>query len=225
MVFAIIIMISCIFLLVLFSFQNGKNKKEESVKLVSAQDFINVLNINKNVLYTADNKCIAYIRLQPPMSSLWSRREKRMKTNTLVAEISKDREPWVLSAVSRPMDITYLINQYKNMREQTDNVIRKNLLKQEMMELQDKVGSGQAVERQFYIKIWAENKPGAEENLLTRAQQIIGAYESIGVTGSLLKKQDIIPYCNLVHNPSYINLDSTDTTPGLPMIMDEEEDI
>ncbi|MGN0438061.1 MAG: hypothetical protein ACI4F4_06005 [Lachnospiraceae bacterium] len=226
MIFSIIIMISCILFLVLFSFmQSGKNKKEESIKLVSAQDFINVLEINRNILYTADNKCIAFIRLQPPMSSLWSRREKRMKTNTLVAEISKDREPWVLSAVSRPMDITYLVNQYKHMREQTDNVIRKNLLKQEMMELQDKVGSGQAVERQFYIKIWAENKPGADENLLTRAQQIINAYESIGVTGTLLKKQDIIPYCNLVHNPSYINLDTTDTTPGIPMIMDEEDAI
>lgn len=225
MVFSIIIMILCISFLVLFSFQNGKNKKEEGVKLVSAQAFIHVQDINKNILYTTDNKCISYIRLQPPMSSLWSRREKRMKTNTLVAEISKDREPWVLSAVSRPMDITYLINQYKNKREQTDNFIRKNLLKQEMMELQDKVGSGQAVERQFYIKIWVDNKPGAEENLLTRAQQIIGAYESIGVTGTLLKKQDIIPYCNLVHNPSYINLDTTDTSPGIPMIIDEEEAI
>ncbi|MGN0494957.1 MAG: hypothetical protein ACI4GW_01895 [Lachnospiraceae bacterium] len=226
MILSFIILVTCVVFLCFFTMQtNGKRKKDDSIKLVSAQDFINVKDIEKNILYTADNKCIAYIRLQPPMSSLWSRREKRMKTNTLVAEISKDREPWVLSAVSRPMDITYLINQYKHMREQTDNVIRKNLLKQEMMELQDKVGSGQAVERQFYIKIWADNKPGAEEKLLTRAHQIIGAYESIGVTGNLLKKQDIIPYCNLVHNPSYINLDTTDTSPGIPMIIDEEEAI
>lgn len=189
---------------------------------VSVQDFINVKDIIGNVLYTRDDYCISYIRLQPPMSSLWSRREKRMKTNTLVAEVSKDRQPWILTAVSRPMDISQLISRYRQMRDQTDNPVRKKLLKQEMNELQKKIGGGEAIERQFYIKIWAPYKEGVETELMERARQITAAYESIGIMGQILKKPDIIRFCNLVHNPAYINTEEVSAEPGLPVITEVE---
>lgn len=156
------------------------------------------------------------------MSSLWSKREKRMRTNTLVAEVSKERKPWKLTAVSRPMDITQLINQYQQLRDETDNPIRKNLLKQATKNLQKKVGAGEAVERQFYIQIWAPNVEGAELEMLERARQVVEAYASIGVVGQILYKPDIIRFCNLIHNPAYINTEDVAVTPGMPMIMDEE---
>lgn len=146
-----------------------------------------------------------------------------MKTNTLVAEVSKDRQPWVLTAVSRPMDISQLISQYRQLRDDTDNPIRKKLLKQEMNELQKKVGGGEAIERQFYVKIWMLNKEGAETELLERARQIVSAYESVGITGQILKKPDIIRFCNLVHNPAYINVEDAGSDPSLPLIVETEE--
>ena len=174
-------------------------------------------------MYTKDNYCISYIQLQPPMSSLWSKREKRMRTNTIVAEASKDRKPWILTAVSRPMDITQLISQYRQLRDETTNPVRKKLLKQEMKELQKKVGKGEAIERQFYLKIWIQCKDGAELDLLERARQIIASYEAIGITGHILDKPEIIKFCNLVHNPAYINTDDLSVEPGMPVILDEEE--
>lgn len=212
--------------LVFISKPNKSNKLNNSARYaVSAQEFINVRDIVDHVLYTQDDYCISYVRLQPPMSSLWSRREKRMRTNTLVAEMSKDKEPWMLTAVSRPMDITQLVNQYRQVRDETDNPIRKQILKQEMKELQTKVGAGEAIERQFFVKIWAQNKQGVEIELLDRARQIIYAYESIGVLGHILKKPEIIRYCNLVHNPAYINMDDVSVDAGMPFIYDIEEDI
>lgn len=226
MIFPIIIIIICFAGMVLLS-MSGKKKStaKDTGTEISAQDFINVTDIVDHVLYTRDNYCISYIRLQPPMSSLWSRREKRMKTNTLVAEISKDRQPWILTAVSRPMDISQLISQYRQLRDDTDNPVRKKLLKQEMNELQKKVGGGEAIERQFYIKIWTQNRDGAETELLERARQIVSSYESIGITGYILKKPDIIRFCNLVHNPAYINAEDTNTEPGFPIITETEEGI
>lgn len=225
--FPIIIILICVGGLVFLSTsgKKGKAAAKEDEQAISAQDFINVADIVEHVLYTKDNYCISYIRLQPPMSSLWSRREKRMKTNTLVAEVSKDRQPWILSAVSRPMDISQLIGQYRQLRDQTDNSIRKRLLKQEMNELQKKVGGGEAIERQFYIKIWTQEKDGAETELLERARQIVSAYESVGITGQILKKPDIIRFCNLVHNPAYINAEDTNSEPSIPMIIEMEEDV
>lgn len=226
MIFPIIIIMLCLGGLALVSV-SGKSKStvKDNGTEVSAQDFINVVDIADHVLYTRDNYCISYVRLQPPMSSLWSRREKRMKTNTLVAEVSKDRQPWILTAVSRPMDISQLISQYRQLRDDTDNPVRKKLLKQEMYELQKKVGGGEAVERQFYIKIWTQNREGAETELLERARQIVSAYSSIGITGHILKKPDIIRFCNLVHNPAYINAEDTNTEPGFPIITELEEGI
>ncbi|MCM1158338.1 MAG: hypothetical protein NC300_05795 [Bacteroidales bacterium] len=225
MIIPIVIIVVCMAGL-LFLSQSGKKKNtgKDSGVSVAAQDFVNVREITDHVLYTRDNYCISYVRLQPPMSSLWSKREKRMKTNTLVAEVSKDRLPWTLTAVSRPMDISQLISQYRQMREETDDPVRKKLLKQEMNELQKKVGGGEAVERQFYIKIWTVFKDGAEMELKERAGQILSYYESIGVTGQLLKKPDIIRFCNLVHNPAYINVEDASAEPSFPMILEMEED-
>ena len=226
MIFPIIIILICIGGLFFLSIAGkSKSTSKDNGKEISAQDFINVADIADHVLYTRDNYCISYIRLQPPMSSLWSRREKRMKTNTLVAEVSKDRQPWILTAVSRPMDISQLINQYRQLRDDTDNPVRKQLLKQEMNELQKKVGGGEAIERQFYIKVWTQNKEGAEIELLERARQIVSAYESIGITGQILKKPDIIRFCNLVHNPAYINAEDTNSAPSFPIIAEREDDI
>lgn len=222
-IFSIIIITVCVTVLFLMGMNEKKAKKKttNTAAGVSAQDFMNVRDIVGHVLYTVDGYCISYIRLQPPMSSLWSKREKRMKTNTIVAELSKDREPWMLTGVSRPMDITQLINQYKKLRDEADNPVRKKLLKQEIQELQNKVGDGEAMERQFYIKIWSEHKEGAEEELKERARQILKGYETIGITGQILGKPDIIRYCNLIHNPGYINTEDATADPSLPIIADE----
>ena len=221
--FPIVIILLCAGGLVFLS-KSGQKRNTGKVtgEEVSVQDFINVRDISGNVLYTKDNYCISYIRLQPPMSSLWSRREKRMKTNTLVAEVSKDRLPWMLAAVSRPMDISQLISRYRQMRDQTDNPVRKKVLKQETNELQKKISGGEAIERQFYIKIWTPYKEGAETELLERARQIKSAFESIGIVGQILKKPDIIRFCNLVHNPAYINAEEVSSDPGLPVIVEVE---
>ena len=220
----IVILLSVAVLVIMSRPIDSKKKNESSKQMVAAQDFINVRDIVDHVLYTQDDYAISYVRLQPPMSSLWSKREKRMRTNTLVAEVSKDKAPWILTAVSRPMDITQLINQYRQKRDETDDPIRKQILKQETRELQTKVGAGEAIERQFFIKVWMNNKPGVEAELMDRARNIISAYESIGVLGHILKKPEIIRYCNLVHNPAYINMDDVSVDANMPFIFDVEED-
>lgn len=222
MIIPIVIIVLCIVSLYIMSQQEKKQGKTEKSPQVSAQEFINVRDIIDHVLYTKDNYCISFVRLQPPMSSLWSRSEKRMKTNNLVAEISKDKDSWMLLAVSRPMDITQLISQYRQLRDETDNLIRKKLLKMEMTDLQKRVVCGESVERQFYIKIWTPYKEGAEVELLERARNIIAAYESVGIVGEVSKKADIIRLCNLVHNPSYINVDEVNVDMSVPIILDME---
>lgn len=223
MIVPIIIVVLCIIFLFILM---GSGKKQIGTKeegtMVSAQDFINVRDIVGHVLYTRDGYCMSYIRLQPPMSSLWSRRDKRMRTNTLTAEASKDQKPWKLTAVSRPMDITQLVNQYQQLRDETEDPVRKKILKQEMSNLQGKVGGGEAVERQFYIQIWEPCKEHVEEELLERARQVAAIYESIGVVCQILKKPDIIRFCNLVHNPAYINIEDTSSEPAFTMLTVED---
>lgn len=226
MIIPIVIIALCIAAIYFMSAAEKKNKNttnDNAGQLVSAQDFINVRDIVDHVLYTRDNYCISFVRIQPPMSSLWSKSEKRMKTNSLVAELSKDREPWTLTAVSRPMDVSQLINQYRQLRDETDNPTRKTLLKMEMNELQKRVVGGEAIERQFYIKLWCPSIEGAELDLLERARRMISAYESVGVTGEILKKPDIIRFCNLIHNPTYINVDDVNADMSVPIILDMEE--
>ena len=100
-IFPLVMILICVaFLGVILVMSTGGKKKTEGVE-VAAQDFMNVRDIVDHVLYTMDDCCISYVKIQPPMSSLWSKQEKRMKTNTIVAEASKDREGWMLTAVLR----------------------------------------------------------------------------------------------------------------------------
>lgn len=222
-IFPLVMILICVaFLGVILVMSTGGKKKTEGVE-VAAQDFMNVRDIVDHVLYTMDDYCISYVKIQPPMSSLWSKQEKRMKTNTIVAEASKDREGWMLTAVSRPMDITYLVNQYRTLRDNTDNPYRKKILKEETRELKKKVIAGEAVERQFYLKIWEPLGDGVETDLLERARQLVSVYESVGIAASVLNKPDIIRFCNLVHNPAYINVESESAESTVPMIREGEE--
>jgi hypothetical protein len=198
---------------------NRKNKHTDAVSSgeKTAQDMVNVRDVKDRYLYTKDNLVMMYVRISPISVDLLSEREKRGITRTLTAELSGERNPMKFLAVSRPVDISPLVSEYSQLMF-TASYKQKELLRNEMMVMSNYALSGEVVERQFYLIIWAPMEEQCERELAKRAQDLIIKFEGSGVKCETLKSQDIVRLCNLINNPAYSHIEDSDFAATIPIL-------
>ena len=85
---------------------------------------------------------------------LLSRRERKNFTKSLTAEISSEKEPLKFLAVSRPTDITPLLDQYQELLSKTENTVQRDLLRKETKEISRLTYYNEEVERQLYFCLY-----------------------------------------------------------------------
>ncbi|WP_244971233.1 hypothetical protein [Vallitalea guaymasensis] len=178
---------------------NHENKNEEN----TAQDFTNIVDIKDNFLYTKDGYIISYFRIQPISIELLSQREKENMCNMLTAELSSISEPFKFLAISRPVNISGLLEEYSEILHSSKDHIQKELLRKEIYEMNDYALSGEVVERQFYIMLWQKNHEGVESDLIKRTKDFMRRFDSCGINCTLLQDGDIVGLCSLVNNSIY----------------------
>ena len=183
----------------LFSKINFNTKQEEN----TAQDFINIVDIKDNFLYTRDGYIMSYFRIQPISIELLSEREKESLCNMLTAELSSINEPFKFIAISRPVNISGLLEEYTQILHNSKDHIQKELLRKEIYEMNDYALSGEVVERQFYILLWQKYKEGVESELLKKTKEFIRCFDSCGINCILLAEGEIVGLCSLANNSIY----------------------
>ncbi|MEG0020839.1 MAG: hypothetical protein RR728_09850, partial [Oscillospiraceae bacterium] len=157
--------------LLLLVLKSGKKRPisdEVSVAIQTAQQFVNVRDIKDKYLYTKDGLVLIYLRIHSISIDLYSKAEKNTLIKLLTAELSDTQYPFKFMAVSRPVDISPLISDMQAMLKTADDK-RKELLRQEILQMSGFALSGEIVERQFYISLWEKQEEGAEKDLLKRA--------------------------------------------------------
>ncbi len=187
---------------------------------LSAQDFLNVLDIRNDVLYTADGYLVAYILIHPYNKDLLSKRELVKKTNILTGELSQEQKPWKFLAVSKPVDVAPLLAENNELLTSSDDEMQKKLLRMENSFMATMATSGDISERQFYLMCWEQQSEMEAADIKKRKQDMINHFASIGVTAELMKKPDIIRLANLIHNPAYILDEDVDISPVFPVLED-----
>ena len=198
--------------------QKEKNKfKDKNLPDVTANEFINVKDINGNFLYTRDGLALCYLKLTPISIDLYSKTEKRNIVRTLTAEMSATQFPFKFIAVSRPIDISPLLNELHSLL-MTTNLKQKELLKSEMVEMSNFAMGGDIVERQFYIVIWDKAHDGIERELTNRARLFADIFNGSRIPCEILGQQDIVRLCNLVNNPSYSHIEDNNFEAAIPLI-------
>lgn len=191
-----------------------KNNKDKT----SVQEFINVKDIIDTFLYTRDNYVISYIKINPVRLELLSHNEKKSLCNILTTELSCDKDCWKFLAVSRPLDIFPLVQEYQDLKTDSEDPIQKDLLRKEIREISDYASSGEVVERQFFFMIWEQMHDGVEKDLQKRSISFANRFENSGIRAHILDKTEIIRLCNLVHNPAYITTEDMDVSPLIPTL-------
>ena len=206
-----------IFLLIL---KNGKKKpvaNEENAAMQTAQEFINIKDIKDRYLYTKDGLTLIFLRLHAISIDLYSKSEKSVLIKQLTAELSDIQYPFKFMAVSRPVDISPLINDLTAMLKNSDEK-RKELLRQEILQMSSYALSGEIVERQFYISLWDKYEDGIEKDIYKRAALLAEKFTTNGIGCEVIGEKEIVRLINLVHNPSYVHLEDTETATSIPVL-------
>lgn len=204
----------------LFYLKAGKKKTKETIdkEQKTANDFVNVKDIKDRFLYTRDGQIVMYIKINPISIDLLSEREKKQLCKTLTAELSSEQKPFKFLAVSRPVDISPLINEYTQIILSTSDQKQKDLLRNEMLVMSNYALSGDVVERQFYIMLWEKYEEGIERDMTRRCYEFVSKFESGNIRCEILKEQDIVRLCNLVNNPAYANIEDTEFEATIPIL-------
>ena len=159
-----------------------------------------------------------YMKINPISIDLLSEREKKLLTKQLTAELSNEQKPFKFIAVSRPVDISPLINEYTQLMVTTTNQKQKDLLRNEMLVMSNYALSGEVVERQFYIMIWEQYEEGCEREISKRCYELSSKFEGSGISCEILKQQDIVRLCNLINNPAYTHMEDSSFEAAIPLL-------
>lgn len=200
----------------------ARKKEKLDKKQQTAQDFTNTAEIEDCFLYTRDGYIAAYIKILPISIALLSLREQKTLIKQITSELSTEKEPFHFLAVSRPVDITPLLDQYTEMRKNTDNPVQKDLLRNEIEEISRFSFSNEVVERQFYFYIYQKYTEDSEGELKKHISEFARHFEHAGMKTEILKQSDIIRLCNLVNNPAVITMEDEDIKPTIPILKEKE---
>ena len=185
-------------------FKKNKSKTNEAN---TAQEFINVKDIKDNFLYTLDGYVMTYININPISIELLSEREKEQLEISITAEFKNLNKAFKFIAVSRPVDISGLLEDYKKIISETDDQVQKVLLRKEIYVMSDYALSGEVLQRKFYIILWEKYKNGIENELLKRTKDFSKRFENNNIKCSILERFEIITVLNLINNPHYESLE------------------
>ena len=185
---------------------------------MTANDFINIKDIKDDIVFTKDNNVFAYLKIQPISRELLSPREDRILGKQFSSELSGVKCLYKFLSVSRPVDVTYMLDNFQNMKQEATERKRKEILTQKIREVNQFAMSGEVLEHQFYLILWQEDKKNAERELLKQANELISRFKACGTDVALCKESDIIKLFNLFANPNYAHLESTDYLDYVPFM-------
>lgn len=185
----------------MFNILNLFRKKKP--KQISCNEEINILDIRNNVIYTKDNNLIMALKIYSINMQLFSRRELNQKVKEITNELAGDLQELKFFSISRPVDVTGIIDSLRETLNDSDIQKQKNLLKQNIKETVRLTVTGDVVERQNFITISTKNTDIAEKELQKQAMDLSNKFSNCGIRTEILNEQELIQLCNSTLNINF----------------------
>lgn len=195
-----------------------KSADEVDPKEKTANDFVNVQDIKNSILYTKDGYVFAYIRVSPIALELISDDEKKIIIKNLTVELSTEQKSFKFFAISRPVNISALVDDLTDSYLVAETPQQKDLLKNSIDTINGFAMSGDVIERQFYFILWEKYYDGVHDDLLHRASEFCTKLATVQKDVAILNDSEIVQLCNLFANPSYSYLEDGNVMPSLPTL-------
>lgn len=176
-------------------------KKKERIKTCNEE--INILDIRNNVIYTRDEYLIMALKINSINMQLFSKRELNQKIKEITTELTSDLKELKFFSISRPVDVTGLVDKLREILNNSESQKQKNLLKQNIKETVRLTVTGDVVERQNFITIFDKNSDIAEKELQKRAMDLVNKFGNCGIKVEILNEPELIQLCNSTLNINF----------------------
>lgn len=182
----------------MFSLFKSKEKKQKT-----CNEEINILDIKNNAIYTRDNYLIMALKIYSINMQLFSQKELNQKVKDITTELAGDLKEIKFFSISRPTDISKLIDKLREQLNDSEIQKQKTLLKQSIRETTRLSVTGDVVERQNFITIFTKNSDIAEKELQKQAMDLVNKFSNCGLKAEILNEQELIQLCNSALNINF----------------------
>ncbi len=155
-------------------------------------EFLNIQNIEDNFLYTLDDKVIAFIRVYPINTGLFSEEELENKMDSMSVEFSNEQYPYSIFIIPRKADISEYIKEQERLKENVQDEISKEIIEKRIIATHEMVADKNIIENEFYLYIWEDNSDNVKEKLFKRVNNWKKRFKDCGFETELLEKTQII---------------------------------
>ena len=176
-------------------------RKKQKVKTCNEE--INILDIRNNAIYTRDDYLIMALKIYSINMQLFSKRELNQKVKEITTELAGDLKEIKFFSLSRPTDISKLIDNLREQLSDTEIQKQKTLLKQNIRETIRLTVTGDVVERQNFVTIFSKNSDSAEKELQKQAMDLVNKFNNCGIKAEILNEQELIQLCNSALNINF----------------------
>lgn len=178
-------------------------RKKIEQQIQTTNEFVDVKDIKRNLLYTKSGYMIAFLKLLPINITLLDKRELKQLTTELTSRIKAEKEIFSFLVIPRSADLDrYLFFLEEKIESEITSINKRNLLNAMVRSANNK--SGQNFEHIFYLII--RDKVGNENKLNERMTEFENYYNSIGNAFERVNDSEILKICNLFTN-GIISLD------------------
>lgn len=191
-------------------------KKKKQKKKTTVNEYINVADIKNNLLYTKDNYVIAFIKIGAVSISTMSKTDIKLLIKILSSEFASFRNNIRMLKISKPVDISRIVNIYRNMYKVSSNLKQKELLREATMFLHKYSVNGNELENEYYF-IVRENLNNFSE-IEKISTSIARKFQAAKIDCDICKTEDIARLCNLFSNSSYGNIETMELEDSLAII-------
>ena len=191
-----------------------KNKNQN--KKMTVNEYINVADIKNNMLYTKDNFIIGFIKIGTVSISTMSKTDINILIKTLCSEFASVKDSLRMLKISKPVDISGLTTNYRQMYVNSNNLKQKELLREATLFLHKYSVNGNELENEYYFII-RENLNNILE-LEKKLTNIERKFQSGKIQANVCKTEEIARLCNLFANSSYGNIETMEIEDSLSII-------
>ena len=198
-------------------------KKKINEKQLTAQEFVNVEDIDNDLLYSRDGYLFGYLKIRASDNRLLSDMERSMHISSLTSALAPEKEPWQLLSIPRTINTLGMLEHLTTLRRNTDEDARLKLLNGEIAALQDMAAEG-TKEPVIILKCWTRATRGADKDLHKRLRELRAHLNENRVTAEELGTREITYICKLFADLSVYQAASEqfDTKSDIPILPQEK---
>lgn len=182
---------------------------EKKTREKTAQQWLPVADILKNIVYRKDNHILAILKIQPDNLELLSKSEQLRKINTLSEGWNGENEGWQIFCIGRPVDLNSYLEWLQDKAKNEHDFTRKMLLRGYIQQASQTATSGETIERRFYLIISKRDTVKAEQEIISRIYDFQDKLSKAELSSEICGEDEIMEVYSLFANPIEASIEST----------------